>query len=141
MRTIDMLGTHPSVGPAGRPGLETGLVVECIDACAECAQACTTCADACLASAEAADLVGCIRTNLDCADLCVTTERIVSRVSGPLSTEERQVLEACAAVCGNCAAICETHAGDHDHCRVCAEACRRCEEACRELATAGSTAA
>src|SRR5690554_5492529 len=47
----------------------------------ECAQACTACADACLSEDMVAELTKCIRTNLDCADLCETTG-IVSRHTG-----------------------------------------------------------
>lgn len=48
-------------------------LVDCIEACFECGQTCTACADACLAEDMVAELRTCIRLNLDCADLCVTT--------------------------------------------------------------------
>jgi hypothetical protein len=48
----------------------------------ECAQACTACADACLSEQNVADLAKCIRSNLDCADICDTTGRVLSRHTG-----------------------------------------------------------
>ncbi len=78
-------------------------------------------------------LTKCIRTNADCADVCDTTGRVLSRHSGYDANLTRAVLEACAAACKACGDECESHASMHEHCRICAEACRRCETACREL--------
>lgn len=75
----------------------------------------------------------CIRTNLDCADSCGTTARILSRHTGDDAPLTRAHLEACIAACRACGDECERHAGMHEHCRVCAEACRACEQACRDL--------
>lgn len=83
-----------------------------------------------------AELTDCIRTNIDCSDICFATANILSRVSGHETAMTRVVLEACRAACNACAVECERHAEMHDHCRVCAEACRRCEEACAELLSA-----
>ncbi len=55
-----------------------------------------------------ADLAKCIRTDLDCADVCEATGRVLSRHTG-------------------------YHAETHEHCRIGAEACRRCGQACRDL--------
>jgi hypothetical protein len=41
-------------------------------------------------------------------------------------------MNICALACRHCGEKCELHAGEHEHCRVCAEACRTCETACRE---------
>ena len=106
---------------------------ESIEACVECAQACTACADACLSEDSVAELTKCIRTNLDCADLCETTGRVLSRHTGYDANITRAVLEACQTACKACADECEQHAQMHEHCRVCAEACRRCERACADL--------
>jgi hypothetical protein len=83
-----------------------------------------------------ADLVKCIRTCLDCADICTATLRVVSRQTEYDANITRPQLEACVAVCRSCGDECERHAEMHEHCRVCAEACRRCEQACNELLTA-----
>ena len=124
-----MLETYPK----DLGGVDRGKLQECIDACLECAQACTACADACLSEDMVAELTTCIRTNLDCADLCDATGRVLSRRTGYDANLTRVVLEACAAACQACGDECGRHAEMHEHCRICAEACHRCEAACREL--------
>jgi hypothetical protein len=105
----------------------------CIEACFECAQTCTACADACLSEDMVAELTKCIRTNLDCADICATTGNALSRHTGYDANITRAFLEACATACKACGDECTRHADMHEHCRICAEACRRCEQACRDL--------
>ncbi|WP_435769499.1 four-helix bundle copper-binding protein [Nocardioides sp. SYSU DS0651] len=112
------------------------LLAACVAACVECAQACTACADACLSEEMVADLRKCIRTDLDCADICETTGRVLSRHTGYDANITRAILEACAQACKSCADECEQHADMHEHCRICAEACRRCEEACNRVLAA-----
>jgi hypothetical protein len=129
--TQQMLETYPK-----SIHLDRALLAACIDACFDCAQACTACADACLGEDMVADLVTCIRTDLDCADLCDATGRVLSRHTGYDANLTRTTLEACAQACATCAQECERHAGMHEHCRVCAEACRRCEKACRDVLAA-----
>ena len=124
-----MLDTYP----ADLGGVDKEALARCVEACFECAQACTACADACLSEDAVAELVKCIRTNLDCADICDTTGRVLSRHTGYDANLTRSVVEACAAACKSCGDECERHADMHGHCRVCVDACRRCEEACRTL--------
>ena len=119
--------------PADLGGIDKQKLAACIEACYECAQACTACADACLSEEMVAELAKCVRSNLDCADLCDTTGRVLSRHTGYDANLTRAVLEACAVACKACGDECESHADMHEHCRICAEACRRCESACREL--------
>jgi hypothetical protein len=83
-----------------------------------------------------AELTKCIRTCLDCDDVCTATLRVVSRQTEYDANVTRAVLQACVAVCKSCGDECERHAGMHEHCRVCAEACRRCEQACNDLLAA-----
>jgi hypothetical protein len=120
--------------PADLGGIDREALAECIDACFSCAQACTACADACLSEDAKllGDLVRCIRTDLDCADLCETTGRVLSRHTGYDANLTRAVLEACAQACRTCADECGQHSGMR-HCQVCAEECRRCERACSTL--------
>ncbi|WP_165984447.1 four-helix bundle copper-binding protein [Streptomyces sp. YIM 98790] len=125
----DMLDTYPlDLGRVDREAL-----ARCIAECFACSQACTACADSCLSEQNVAELTKCIRTNLDCADICDTTGRVLSRHTGYDANISRAQLEACAQACATCADECRMHADQHAHCRVCAQACRRCEEACREL--------
>ena len=127
--TAQMFDTHPRANDISN----RDALLACIDACLECGQACTTCADACLSEEMVADLTTCIRLNQDCADLCDTTARLLSRHTGTDTTVLRAALEALRAACAACAAECDTHADMHEHCRVCADACRRCEQACTNL--------
>jgi hypothetical protein len=127
--TAEMLDTYPvDLGAVDKQKL-----VSCIEACLDCTQACTACADACLSEQMVAELTKCIRTNLDCADMCDTTGRVLSRHTGYDANLTRVVLQACATACRSCGDECQQHASMHAHCRICAEACRQCEQACNDL--------
>jgi|SRR5262245_16075394 len=116
--------------------LDVGVLAATADALSDCAQACTGCADDDLSEHDVADLVKCIRLCLDCADVCATTGRVISRQTEYDANLTRSLLEACVTACRSCGDECERHATRHEHCRVCAEACRRCEQACQELLAA-----
>lgn len=92
-----------------------------------CAAICTSCADA--DSAEEMDMRQCLRTCLDCADICAATARVAIRRTGSNATVTRAMLETCVTACETCAEECERH--DHDHCRRCAQMCRECARDCR----------
>jgi hypothetical protein len=125
----DMVRTYPK--DLGR--IDQEKLIACLEACLSCGQACTACGDACLSEDSVAELTKCIRTNLDCADLCAATANVLSRHTGYDAGLTRAVLAACAKACGTCADECEQHADHHEHCRICATECRRCERACDEL--------
>ena len=72
----------------------------------------------------------CIRSNLDCADICAATGAMASRRTGSNEQVLRAAVQACAVACRACAEECQKHAEMHEHCRICAEACGRCAEAC-----------
>ena len=126
--TSAMLESYPA-----EIDLDRSRLASTVDVLIACAQACTGCADACLAEKSVADLTRCIRTDLDCADVCETTARVLSRHTGYDAGVSRVVLEACATACKVCGDECASHAAMHAHCQVCAEMCRTCEQACREL--------
>jgi len=109
------------------------LMAAAVDALMECAEACTSCADSCLSEEHLDVLRTCIRTNLDCADICGATARVLSRHTGYDANISMTLLGACIQACQTCADECAQHADMHEHCRICAEACRRCEEACMQL--------
>ncbi|GAB3550204.1 four-helix bundle copper-binding protein [Arthrobacter tumbae] len=125
----DMIIAHPR--PSGH--LEAGDLAAAIEACLDCVASCGSCADACLGEESIADLRHCIRTDQDCADICLATARMLQRQGGHHPAVLAPLLEACLQACRNCAEECERHASMHDHCRICAEACRRCEAACSTL--------
>ena len=131
MTTMPMLETYPQA-----INLDRTRLAAAIDAVSACAQACTACADACLSEQMVAELTKCIRTDLDCADICAATARVLSRHTGYDANITRGILEACVVACASCGDECERHAGMHEHCRICAEACRACEAACRDLLAA-----
>jgi hypothetical protein len=116
--------------PQGTPDAK---LVRCIEECFVCAQTCTSCADACLAEEQVQELVRCVRLNLDCADVCDATGRVLTRQTSFELQLARNMLLACIEACRVCGEECERHAGHHEHCRVCAEACRRCQQACEDL--------
>ena len=136
MKAQDMTTTHPT-----GIDIDTSALVECIEAAFECEQACTACADACLDEEGDMDLRHCIRTDLDCADVCSTTGRMISRQTKPSWDLLRAQVGACLRACQECGEECRRHADHHEHCRVCGEACRRCEEACDALLNALGKAA
>jgi hypothetical protein len=124
-----MLETHPQA-------TANEALARCVQECFVCALTCTSCADACLAEERVQELTRCIRLNLDCADVCDATGRVLTRQTSTEAGLVRSLLEACAQACRVCAEECERHAQHHEHCRVCAEACRRCEQACEDLRSA-----
>ncbi|NMR21564.1 four-helix bundle copper-binding protein [Cellulomonas fimi] len=131
MQTAAMMESYPA-----EINLDRQQLARTVDALLQCAQACTACADACLSEEMVADLRKCIRTDLDCADICVAAANVLSRHTGYDANITRAVLQACVTACKACGDECEAHAGMHEHCRICAEACRACENACAELLAA-----
>ena len=130
-RAGEMLESHPWEGNVDRE-----VLARCIDACSGCAQVCTACADACLSEEGVADLRKCIRLDLDCADICAATERVLTRQTEYDAPTSKAQLQVCREVCATCADECERHAEHHRHCGICADECRRCEKACEELLAA-----
>ncbi len=109
-------------------------VATAVDACLAASQASTSCADLCLAEDDVAALRDCIALSQNCADVCDTTARVLSR---PTRSEKNvlvhHMLRACVRACTSCAEECARHAADHRHCAICATACRACEHGCTAL--------
>lgn len=127
-RAQDILQTHPT-----KSQIDEAALSACVESLIECAETCTSCADSCLGEENVKDLVHCIRLDLDCADICQATGRILGRQTSPSLDLVRSQLEACIVACQLCGDECEKHETKHAHCRVCAESCRNCEEACQRL--------
>jgi hypothetical protein len=128
---MTMLDTYP-----GAAVLDKQLLTRCIETCLECGQASTACADADLGEQMVADLVRCTRLNLDCADMCQTTARVLTRQTGYDRDLTRAVVQACVQACEVSGDECDRHAQMHEHCRVCAEVCHRCQRVCEEMLAA-----
>ena len=129
MHAHEMIRTHPDV-----QGNTNDTLIRCIEECYDCAQICTSCADACLGEEAVQRLRQCIRLNLDCADACIATGTIATRRTGSNEQVIASMLDTCALACRLCGEECGAQAGQHEHCRFCAEACRRCQQACQEAA-------
>lgn len=130
--TQKMLETHPRVFNVDRQ-----LLARTIDAVVDCANTCTNCADACLGEDEPHKMVKCVRLNLDCADVCTATARVLSRQTEYDANVTRAQVQACIAACRACGDECAMHGENGmEHCATCAEHCRRCEQACEELLAA-----
>jgi hypothetical protein len=129
MTLEELLQTHPSTVR------DAEAFAGCVEACLVCAESCTTCADACLGEESVAELTRCIRLDLDCADICETTARMLSRQTHQQPELLGAIVQTCFEVCRACAEECERHADHHEHCRLCAEECRRCQKACEDLLT------
>jgi len=130
MKTIElMLRSHPHADTQ-----RSSDYAEALKALATCAEMCTACADACLAEPEHLEhLRRCITTDLDCADVCHTTARLLIRFTDTPHELVHAQLHACILACQICADECERHADHHDHCRINAESCRYCQERCNFL--------
>ncbi|MGJ1205034.1 four-helix bundle copper-binding protein [Sphingobacterium lactis] len=72
----------------------------------------------------------CIKTDLECAEICGVTARILA-LNGDF---QKDIVRLCQQLCEACAEECEKHAGHGmEHCEACAKACRACAEACKKL--------
>jgi hypothetical protein len=100
----------------------------CIDACNACADACNHCTSMCLQEPDVTPMAGCIRRNIDCAQLCRTAAALMARGSD----HAKSMCQVCVEACRACGDECGKHA--MDHCQQCAAACRRCAEACAQMA-------
>ena len=127
-----MLASYPGSTIAVRQ--ET--LTSCITACLDCSLACTACSDACMAESDIAALVKCMRTDLDCADMCDATVKVLTRQTAYDLLVIRSVVDACLTTIIACAEECERHAAHHKHCEICAKVCRKAEAACRDLLAA-----
>src|SRR5436305_6464999 len=109
MHAREMIRTHPAAR-----GRSNDALIRCIGECYSCAQTCTSCADACLSEGMVHEQTQCIRLNLDCADICNITGRIMTRRTGSDDEVMRRMLSVCGAACRLCAEECQRHAAMHD---------------------------
>jgi hypothetical protein len=74
-----------------------------------------------------------IRDNLDCADICETTSRVLSRHTGYDANLTRAQVQAAVQALKTCGDSCGEHRDAHEHCRVCEYACRDAERMLTDL--------
>jgi hypothetical protein len=128
MNTQLMLEQYP-----GEIAIDLDALAHAIDVLVSCSQTCTACADACLSEDDVAASARCIRDDLDCADICQTTSRVLSRQTAYDARLAKAMLQACIEACGICADSCGEHRDHHPHCATCEQACRECVEVCTSL--------
>ncbi len=129
--TADLLADHPE-----RASFDHHELSRAIEACQAAATASIVCADACLAGEDAADMRRCIQLDLDCADICGATARVLSRPT-PAGEVWRRLVETCARACQESASDCEGHTA-HKHCQQCAAITREAETALGRLLAAAA---
>ncbi|MEW6378161.1 MAG: four-helix bundle copper-binding protein [bacterium] len=110
-------------------------LVAAIDETSLCSQTCTACADACVGEKDPM-LAACIRLNTDCADICDTTGRLLSRLTETPMNVVRSQLQTCIVACLECTQECEKHAEQYGHCQICSDTCARCAQVCNDLLAA-----
>ncbi len=96
----------------------------------DCIAACHHCAYACLDEPDVKMMVACIKTDLDCAEVC----SLIARLTARGTVHAKDFFDDCIRICEACAEECDKHAQHMEHCRECAEACRKCAAACRTAA-------
>ncbi|HEX6239708.1 MAG TPA: hypothetical protein VFZ61_02395 [Polyangiales bacterium] len=120
-------------GSSALDGVSASSLAECIEVCQRCVASCTACADECLGQADITFLQRCIRLNLDCAEVCNTIARLLSRRHQPELSTLRALLEAGTTICAATANEAQKHTDQHEHCRLTAEIClagaRSCDAA------------
>ena len=125
--TATMLKAHPS------PAAHSDRLAACIDACRACLISCTSCADACIGGDDPKKMAECIRTDLDCADICTATLAVLTRQTKTNTSIVKAQLQAMVAACKACGDSCMSHADNMEHCKLCGETCRDCEQKCNDL--------
>ena len=96
MSIATMIAAHPNV--AGKLNEPLALAVR---HAMFCAAICTSCADAC--SAERMDMRQCIRTCVDCADICDMIFKVATRRTGSNEMLLQEALQLCITACDICA--------------------------------------
>jgi Domain of Unknown Function (DUF326) len=93
----EMLEAHP--WPAQ---IDRDVLVRCIDECSTCETLCTACADASLAEGDVVEMRKCIRLCLDCADICGSTGRLLTRQTEYVAAAARAQVSSCRELCAAC---------------------------------------
>lgn len=101
-------------------------------ALADCIEACGICASSCLNEKGVEKMRECIATDLDCADICSATLKVVSR----RSSQAESLIKVCIEICDRCESVCSSH--DMEHCQQCAKACKSCKQECESYLSVSS---
>lgn len=99
-----LMTTHPGPFP-----MDENTLIDIIDRIYECGKTCTACADACLGEDDPKAQAACITSCQNCGEVCITTARALSRVTGFNRDTIRHLVEACEQICRICADECAGH--------------------------------
>lgn len=97
---------------------------ELVESLERCLTACNNCAVSSLEEEHVQSMTDCIKLNLDCADICDISLKLLARDSN----QSTSAVQLCKNICAECAEECEKY--EHEHCQQCADFCRRCESQC-----------
>jgi hypothetical protein len=103
---------------------------QCAKACSKCMRECESCASYCAhhVSEGHKEHLKTLGTCADCAEICASAAKIVSR-HGPMAVT---ICQCCAKACEECGQACEKFSADEQMSR-CAKACRDCAAACNDM--------
>ena len=96
----------------------------------QCAEQCNNCYKECESEPNNEKLQRCMMLDLDCADICTLTAKVLERES----ENREEFLKLCSNICEKTAEECEKHS-HMEHCRKCAEVCRKCAAMCNEYSS------
>ena len=91
----------------------------------KCAAECEYCTTMCLEEDNVKTLTKCIKLNLMCSQVCITTAIATARES----IHAEHLIKECIEICELCAKECAKH--DTQHCKKCADICSTCAEKCK----------
>jgi hypothetical protein len=111
-------------------GTASAELTAAIDALEDCEKASNACA---MAMVDGGGMAAEVHQALDCADVCDSTERVLSRGPAPDARVVAAVVGAAIVACEASAAACGAHAEHHTHCRLHSGSARACAGALRAL--------
>jgi len=119
--------TQAMLDSAGGGGGELAAVLDALSACEQASTVCGTAMD------EVGGMAFEVHRAMDCADVCGTARRVLSRVAHHDPRVVAAVIEAAVVACESSAAACDAHADHHEHCRLHSTAAHDCAQALRAL--------
>ncbi len=111
-------------------GTASAELTAAIDALEDCEKASNACA---MAMVDGGGMAAEVHQALDCADVCDSTERVLSRGKAPDPRVVAAVVGAAIVACEASAAACGAHAEHHAHCRLHSGSARASADALRAL--------
>jgi hypothetical protein len=111
-------------------GTSSDELIAAIDALGACEKVSNMCA---MAMVQGGGMAAEVHQALDCADVCESTQRVLSRGAAPVAQVTAAVVAAAIVVCEASAVACGAHCGHHVHCQLHSASARACVDALRSL--------